>query len=240
MSSQVAYKGVVRGTSVLSSYHTMRELVAEALRQQVLSGELPPGALLQQERLAHALGVSRQPVREALGQLEAEGYVVIEPHRRVLVRELSREDVEELYVLRSAIESFAAELAIKNVTPKAIESMRSALSRMEELDSTEATAEAFLLPDYEFHHTLYEATNRSGLLHRISGLEQNSHRYVRSYMDRPGSRTQAIVTHRPILQATVARDPQALKEAVTAHLESTIRGVLADLDGRATTVPRDD
>ena len=215
--------------SALASYRTMQDLVAEAIRRQILAGELAPGAQLNQEKVARSLGVSRQPVREALRQLEVEGYVVIEPHRRVTVKELSREDVEELFVLRSAIEAFAAEIAVKRLTPAAVERMRMALQRMEELERVGAPGDAFLIPDAEFHHALYEATNRQGLLERIISLEENSHRYIRAYIDLTGSRTRAIATHRPILHAAEARDPRAIREAVTAHLQSTVSEVLTEL-----------
>jgi DNA-binding GntR family transcriptional regulator len=214
-------------------YQTMRELVAQALRQRVLSGELAPGVQIYQDKVARDLGVSRQPVREALRQLDVEGYIIIEPHRRVIVKELSREDVEELFVLRSAIEPFAAELAVKHITPATIERMRSELQRMEELQKIGASGNTFLVPDSEFHHALYEMASRQGLFQRIMGLEENSHRYIRTYIDLPGSTMKAIVTHRTILQAAEARDPQTIREAVIAHLQSTVSGILADLDRRA-------
>jgi len=218
------------GSSLLLSYRTMQELVAEALRRQILSGELPPGAHLQQERIAQSLGVSRQPVREALRQLEVEGYLTIEPHRRVTVRKLSREDVEELFVLRSAIEAFAAEVAVTRMTATDLARMRAHLRRMEALQKADAPGDAFLEADTEFHHTLYEAAGRHGLLQRIIGLEQNSHRYIRAYFETAGSRATAVLTHRPILRAVATRDRPALRSAVISHLQSTVSGVLAGLD----------
>jgi DNA-binding GntR family transcriptional regulator len=218
---------------LLTTYRTMEELVVEALRQQILSGELAPGTHLYQEKLATSLGVSRQPVREALRQLEVEGYVTFEPHRGVVVKQLSRDDVEELYVLRSAIEPFAAVLAIGKTTPATLQRMRTALRRMVELQKAGAPGHEFLVPDSEFHHALYEATARKSLLRRILELQENSHRYVRAYIELPGSKSRAIATHRTILRAVESGDPDATRDAVMAHLESTVSGVLSDLDGQA-------
>jgi DNA-binding GntR family transcriptional regulator len=227
--------GVLRGMRLLTNYRTMQELVVEALRRQILSGELAPSTHLYQEKLAQTLGVSRQPVREALRQLEVEGYVIIEPHRGVLVKELSREDVEELYVLRSAIEAFAAGLAIDRMTTATLAHMRDNLRRMQHLHKEGAPGQEFLVPDSEFHHALYEAAGRAGLLRRIVDLEDNSHRYVRAYIDLPGSQAKAIATHRTILQAAEANDREALPNSVIKHLESTVSGVLSELDRRAST-----
>jgi DNA-binding GntR family transcriptional regulator len=211
----------------------MQGLVVEALRQQILSGELAPGIHLYQEKLASGLGVSRQPVREALRQLEVQGYVSFEPHRGVIVKELSRDDVEELYVLRSAIEEFAAKLAVSKTSAATLRRMRTAQRRMVELEKAGAPGPEFLLPDAQFHHAFYESTGRKGLIRRILDLEDNSHRYVREYIDLPGSRVRAIATHRKILRAVESGDPTATARAVVDHLESTVSGVLRALDQQA-------
>jgi DNA-binding GntR family transcriptional regulator len=218
--------------SLLTSYRTMQELVVEALRRQILSGDLAPGTHLYQEKLAQTLGVSRQPVREALRQLEVEGYVVIEPHRGVLVKELSRDDVEELYVLRSAIEGFAAGLAAERMRPEVIDRMRTELRRMEDLHAAGAPGHEFLVPDSLFHDAFYEVCGRPGLIRRLTELAENSHRYVRAYISLPGSQTKAIATHRQILRALESGDAAATRAAVVRHLESTVAGVLAELDRR--------
>ncbi|WP_326836691.1 GntR family transcriptional regulator [Amycolatopsis rhabdoformis] len=88
-----------------------RQRVREELRERILSGLLKPGDRLVERELAEGLGVSRVPVREAIRSLEAEGFVVVESPRRVVVRTLSRVDVEELFDVREALESLAAGLA---------------------------------------------------------------------------------------------------------------------------------
>jgi len=88
-----------------------RQRVREELRERILTGRLRPGDRLVERELAEDLGVSRVPVREAIRSLEAEGFVVVQSPRRVVVRQLARVDVEELFDVREALESLAAGLA---------------------------------------------------------------------------------------------------------------------------------
>ncbi|GAB3394819.1 GntR family transcriptional regulator [Amycolatopsis echigonensis] len=85
-----------------------RRRVLDELRERILTGRLKPGDRLVERELAEDLGVSRVPVREAIRSLEAEGFVVVPSPRRVVVRQLARTDVEELFDVREALESLAA------------------------------------------------------------------------------------------------------------------------------------
>ncbi|MBB4683025.1 GntR family transcriptional regulator [Amycolatopsis jiangsuensis] len=88
-----------------------RQRVRDELRERILTGRLRPGDRLVERELAEDLGVSRVPVREAIRSLEAEGFLVVQSPRRVVVRQLARVDVEELFDVREALESLAAGLA---------------------------------------------------------------------------------------------------------------------------------
>jgi DNA-binding GntR family transcriptional regulator len=88
-----------------------RQRVREELRERILTGRLRPGDRLVERELAEDLGVSRVPVREAIRSLEAEGFVVVQSPRRMVVRQLARVDVEELFDVREALEGLAAGLA---------------------------------------------------------------------------------------------------------------------------------
>jgi DNA-binding GntR family transcriptional regulator len=89
----------------------VRERVREQLREHIIAGRLRPGDRLVERDLAEQFGVSRVPVREAIRTLESEGLVVVESPRRMVVRKLSRIDVEELFDVREALEVLACGLA---------------------------------------------------------------------------------------------------------------------------------
>ena len=85
---------------------SLRELVYEHLHQAINSGHLEPGSLIDQKKLAAELGISRQPLRDALIQLELEGFVTVLPRRGVEVRRLTLDDIRHLYEVIGALESF--------------------------------------------------------------------------------------------------------------------------------------
>jgi len=101
--------------------------IAERLRAAILSGGFGPGERLPEEQLAKAMGVSRGPVREALIQLEREGLIVIRRNRGAFVAQLSRDDLDEVYTLRVAIERLATERCVANSTDAELDEIQAAL-----------------------------------------------------------------------------------------------------------------
>src|SRR5262249_24946697 len=111
---------------------TTRDLVADSLRGQILRNELPPGSRLSVPEIALDLGVSQTPAREALQLLEGEGIVQIDAYRGVRVAELNLDDCEEIYVLRAALEGFAARIGTERISEAEIDSMAATLEGMRE------------------------------------------------------------------------------------------------------------
>src|SRR5437879_12658694 len=94
---------------------TLWQRVYEHLREEILSEHLEPGAELQEVALSEELGVSRGPIREAIGRLAAEGLVTVRPRRGALDRSLSKDEFLELYQVREALEVMAARLAVRKL-----------------------------------------------------------------------------------------------------------------------------
>src|SRR2546426_7268669 len=91
---------------------TLWQRVYEHLREEILSEHLEPGAELLEVPLSEELGVSRGPIREAIGRLAAEGLVTVRPRRGAVVRSLSKDEFLELYQVREALEMMAVRLAV--------------------------------------------------------------------------------------------------------------------------------
>lgn len=100
--------------SIGAAHRPLRDVALDAIRQRILSGDHPPGSRLVEDRLASELGVSRNPVREALRVLEAEGYVEMIPRRGAIVAAMSPEEASEIFEVRMALEALAARLAARN------------------------------------------------------------------------------------------------------------------------------
>jgi len=115
-------------------HHTAQDLVLETLREAILDGILPPGARLRQEDLATAFKTSRIPVREALRVLEYEGLAKSEPHRGFTVTALDADQIEEIYELRTVLESHAVRAAIPLLTIPDLADLQRLYDEMEDTD----------------------------------------------------------------------------------------------------------
>src|SRR5919197_3923039 len=104
------------GVSPALDRRTLWQRVHQHLREEIISGSLTPGAELQEMALAESLGVSRGPIREAIGRLAAEGLVTVRPRRGAVVRALSKEEFLEAYQVREALEPMAVRLAVPKLT----------------------------------------------------------------------------------------------------------------------------
>src|SRR3954453_4563667 len=93
-----------------------REEIREQLIDDILRGRLPPGTRIVETRLAQQFGVSQAPVREALRDLELFGFVVSSPFRSTQVRQISTDDLLEIYPIRPSLESLAARAAAPRMT----------------------------------------------------------------------------------------------------------------------------
>jgi DNA-binding GntR family transcriptional regulator len=142
--------------------------IALVLENAILAGELPPGSLLRQEHLSREFGVSRTPIREALRQLSALGLVSFAGKRGVQVRPLARSELLETFMVRAALESFAAELARGLLTQADIRTLERAEKRFAELtrvlraggpenSESRAVAANWVRANEDFHDVYLEA-----------------------------------------------------------------------------------
>jgi DNA-binding GntR family transcriptional regulator len=107
----------------------LRDQIRDQIRNRIVRGEMAPGSKMIERELATELGVSRVPVREALRMLETEGFVDVIPRRGVVVKHLSRTDVEELFDVRESLEALTARRAAERATEASLRRLRRHLDR---------------------------------------------------------------------------------------------------------------
>jgi DNA-binding GntR family transcriptional regulator len=188
--------------------------VLDALRGAILAGELPAGDTLRQEDLAERLGVSRMPVREAIRRLHGEGLVEVLPSRRVRVAALSRDEIEDIYDMRAALEPLAVRLAVPRLTRAML---RDAAYALEAADD-EQEAETFGVRNAAFHLSLMSACERPRLLAGIASLLDLSDRYQRAAL--PAGEHNALVRaeHAALLEAARAGDADTAARLTEEHV----------------------
>jgi DNA-binding GntR family transcriptional regulator len=162
------------GSPLLLGRKTTQELVREVLREAILSGRVREGAHLVQDRIATQLGVSRIPVREALLQLEAEGFVRIEAHRGASVIYHSPEDIEELCEIRGTLLASAVRMAVPHLTDAQVAKLEETSRRQ---DTERSMAHRRRL-NRAFYATLFANLERPRLLALIEKLERQVERYL--------------------------------------------------------------
>ncbi len=135
--------------------------VHDALRVQILSGELPRGSRLPQETLAAELGVSRTPLREALRRLAGEGLVILQPNHGATVADLDFGDMRNAWTARLVIEPAAARLAAERMPQADLGRMRAAIDHQR----SGADPANSLDSNREFHLALVEASGNPHLTH---------------------------------------------------------------------------
>jgi DNA-binding GntR family transcriptional regulator len=109
----------------------VRAQAVEAIRSEIISGELAPGQKLVERELCERLGVSRNTLREACRQLEAEGFLVIPPHRGPTVARLSDREALAVYEVREALECFAVRLFVERATDDLMALLKDTVRKLE-------------------------------------------------------------------------------------------------------------
>jgi DNA-binding GntR family transcriptional regulator len=197
---------------------TLRERVFEHLRDEILSGELPAGTELHEVGLASSLGVSRGPLREALGRLAAEGLVTITPRRGAVVTKLSKREFVEAYQVREALESLAVRLAVPRLTDAERRRLHDLSDEMVRL-ADDGDAQAFFEANRRFHQIIVAASGNERLqeMHRLL-IAQMARLLARSQQLRGGLQ-QSIAEHRAILEAVDAGDAERAARLMEEHIE---------------------
>jgi DNA-binding GntR family transcriptional regulator len=190
------------------------KMIAAALRQEIEARILVVGTVLKQEELAERFSVSRQPVRQALGHLLAEGLLEQRSDRSLAVAGLTPEAAKDVTAIRCLLEAEALRLSLPNLTEGQLrKAERIAEELIEETDIP--TIEEL---DVAFHALLYGACGNERLLSLIDGLRREGRR---SYAIQPmGSRQRADLAgqHRALVAACKLRDSDAAVAALLSHL----------------------
>ena len=116
-------------------HETLPQKITRMIRDAIIQGQFKPGERLIQDELAKSLGVSRMPIREAFKQLQAEGYVTLEPHKGAVVKEFTVQELEEIYLLRSKLEPLAVKESLKQIDEQTINQMETYQELMKKTES---------------------------------------------------------------------------------------------------------
>ncbi len=203
-----------------------REKAYAFLKETVLTDPDMQGRFLTEQEIADRIGISRTPIREALLLLAAEDLVQLVPKRGAHIAPLSGREITELMELRGIVERHAAERTIEAGTVP-VEKLTELLERQRELMGPEQAKE-FIAVDHLFHATMIAAVGNELLNRHYDGLRSRQIRAgVVALYTQTGRQEEVLGEHRAILDAVAAGDPEAARAAISAHLGSTLKVLLA-------------
>ncbi|MEA2621634.1 MAG: hypothetical protein QOH61_544 [Chloroflexota bacterium] len=196
-----------------------RSLLAEQVRDHlldgILSGRYPPHSRIVETQVARELGTSQAPVREALRGLEGLGVVELSPFRGARVRRPSRSEILEAYIVRSALETLAARLAVPRMTDADIAELRGYGDAMEAA-ARARDGHAVAGADASFHGRIIEMAGNRTLLTAWRSTEPYSRTFVSLVL--PGADPEwSAHLHTPIIEALRRRDADAVVRAIEVH-----------------------
>lgn len=194
-----------------------REEIRDKLIEDILSGVLAPGARIVETRIAHQFGVSQGPVREALRDLELLGFVVSSPFRGTQVRQISTEDLLEIYPIRAALEGVAARTAALRLDAGTFRQLEDALTAMRDAVARE-NAQAQANADAAFHSLIISASGNRMLEHLWQSMRLSITTCV-TYAVTHRSLHEITERHVPLLEALRSRDPQRAETEIRRHIE---------------------
>lgn len=228
MSSEVGQSSGLLGGSPLEvpDASAVRRAVLERLRQAIRVGEMPGGTRLRQTQLAAQLGVSRMPVRDAIGDLVAEGLATATPTGGAVVSTLTPDDMRDVYAVRACLEEQAVRIVAENPPAGLVDALREIVERAEPLVDGVAAEWATGL-DREFHWTIYRAADNRFLEMALTPMWAQVERIMHAVLTMPDYLPTVWEEHRSIIEAIAAADPDRAASVALAHVRQAADRLIA-------------
>jgi DNA-binding GntR family transcriptional regulator len=223
-------------------HRTAVEFAVDEIKRRIVEQELRPGARIDQNIIAETLGLSRIPVRQALANLAARGFVVVQAHRSAVVAPLSGAELRDVYALRCRMEPWAMDEACRRFGEKEFVALDGLMDLMERAAQNHDLARYMEL-NREFHFALFAGTENPHLLRILQGLFDTSERYQWVYVNAVGSMKVSIQDHREILARMRAGDHDGAIALSVHHSQKTaewLRGnvVSSEIEGKREDLTR--
>lgn len=205
--------------------------VHDWLRRRVQQGDLLPGARISETEIAAAIGISRQPVREAFIRLASDGLAEVRPQRGTYVSRISVAAVLSARFIREAVEADLARIVAADRPAEILDRMADEITRQHRADEA-ADVDAFIESDDRFHRLLALGAGQEAVWTDLERLKAQMNR-LRHLSMRAFDRGFTIGQHRAILDALCGGDPDAAEGAMRDHL----RQMLAEVPSMAAARP---
>ncbi len=216
-----------KNKNIENSKPNLRQKAYTEIRNAITFGQLKPGERLVERQICEQYNLGRTPFREALRQLETEGYIKVLPNRGAVISRISTSDVEHIYQVIAVLEGFAAELAVKNFTDSSKKELMSLETDLEKLAKKKKDDYSEL---YEknliFHEYFSSHCNNPHLKNIIADLRRRVYRYRFASIVIPGHKNEYLKAHSEILKAAFEGKSKKAGTLMTRHVRNACKVIL--------------
>lgn len=197
------------------------------IKEKIITLELAPSSVIDEQALMKELGLGRTPIREALQRLNAEGLVLIVPRRGMFVTDISITDLQKIFEVRTVLTGFCARLAAQRGTTDQVAQMEQVLRGLEQVQSGDY--KVLIDIDRRFQRLMYQAAGNDILAESLDRLYDLSLRIWYLVLHQLGDVRDAIEQHRQVAEALKARDGARAEALIQQHIvqfQQKIKAVL--------------
>lgn len=193
------------------------EKIIKALKNKIASGELVPGVRINEIKLAEVFQVSRTPVREALLALEVEGFIEIRPRSGMYIKQLSADELREVFEVLSMAEGLCALLAAQRITPEAITELE-AIQKAGQRAYLAQNVDKYNNYNQRFHEFLYQQCGNVYLVKQIQTMRKKTGPYRVRHLSHLARMSLSWFEHQHIAEAVINNEPELAQKAAIRHI----------------------
>ena len=214
----------------INDYELLSKKVYRILKASIIKGSLKPGEKILEVNIAEQLGVSRTPIREALRELAAEGFVRMEPNLGMVVVDFSLEELKEVLQTRRVLEGFAASVAAEKISKEEIKKLEEITEKMG-ICISKNNLVTYSNLNAEFHSLILNICGNKRMMKICVNLSDSEHRFrIRSLRSNPGRLKYSLKEHQEIIEALKKKDTEQAERLSKKHIENVLENILTYKD----------
>jgi DNA-binding GntR family transcriptional regulator len=205
----------------------MKDQAYEQIKRAILFDDFPPGTFLSERQLAEKLRMSKTPVKAALERLELEGFITVSPQQGIVVRNLTVEEIADIYETRAVLEAYTLRSTAGRLTAEQEAKLRANLRAQESLLGTGKIHEGMAL-DTGFHLLFVEFLNNQEIGRVMRQLREKMQRVIlKVFQLNPTRLDSSYAEHLAIAEAVLAGKGDKAAALIEGHLERGKRLILS-------------
>jgi len=202
----------------------LSDIAYSQIKNMLLEFELHPGSAVTEIMFMQKFGISRTPVRQALQRLEQEGFMRLTPRKGWFVAGVSLRDIQEIFVVREALEGIAARLAAELLTQEVLGELNDYMEKISNQEQTKDVDE--FDPGDILHDKIFEAVNNQQMNRVLRLYDDQLRRFHIMACKLPGRALLSYKEHYEILRALTERNGENAEKAMREHIQSSKLSIL--------------